>query len=135
MDGRFFSSFPADFFFFLGTSVIIATIFQLRYIDELFNSNFMFTSYKFIICTQVVQTTSIVTACIPHLQSFMASLQSGLITADDGGRHRPSKRSTSLLFTDTSTNRKGYRNIDERSVNVPLERINNTSEQNMIPVP
>lgn len=48
--------------------------------------------WPLVICTQVVQCTSIPTACIPYLQPFPLSLESAVLKNDDL-RHKSTKNS------------------------------------------
>ena len=64
-------------------SVITAAAVQLVYlVHELHTSNTTLTAWRVVLCGQVVQTTSIMTACIPHLKPFLKNLESGLLRAD-----------------------------------------------------
>ena len=71
-----------------------------------------FAAWPVVICSQFVQVLSIITACIPYLQPFFASLETGMIRADDARRlnsrsnrsygyrkaSAPNKRSSSTML-------------------------------------
>lgn len=64
--------------------VIGACIAQLIYtFPETRQSDLPYSLWPLTICTQIVQCTSITTACIPYLQPFLLSLESGLLKSDD----------------------------------------------------
>lgn len=91
--------------------VIVATATQLSYLHTLFRPDFTRDSFSYIICTQVVQTLSIVTACVPYLQPFLESLNTGLLwtkdiqvqghLSDGYGSHNP--RNTRRKYTNIET--------------------------------
>lgn len=62
--------------------VIAATIAQLVYLQDWFTPEFTENAFSYLICTEVVQFSSIATACLPYLQPFLESLQSGLMWTD-----------------------------------------------------
>ena len=45
-----------------------------------------FAPWVRVICSQFVQTLSIITACVPYLKPFFSSLETGMIRADDSRR-------------------------------------------------
>lgn len=68
-------------------SVIIATIIQIIYIQHLvIDGYFIHNVWQVVIWNEVVQTASIMTACIPFLKPFLLSLESGFLRADDMNR-------------------------------------------------
>ena len=50
------------------------------------SKDYTYASWPVVICSQFVQVSSIVTACIPYLKPFFASLESGMIRSDDSRR-------------------------------------------------
>ncbi|KAI1646301.1 uncharacterized protein F4817DRAFT_341178 [Daldinia loculata] len=67
--------------------VIIATIIQIIYIQHLvIDGYFIHNVWQVVIWNEVVQTASIMTACIPFLKPFLLSLESGFLRADDMNR-------------------------------------------------
>ncbi|MCJ1361828.1 hypothetical protein MMC16_000928 [Acarospora aff. strigata] len=80
-------------------SVIAATIVQLIYLNRAANtSDFTFDHLPFVVCTQVVQNLSVITACIVYLKPFFESLESGMIRSDDL-RRRGLKSTTGSNYT------------------------------------
>ena len=66
------------------TSVIGPAVCQIVFYLRLkHSSDLSFDSWKLVICTQLMQSVSITTACIPQLRPFLDSLESGLIRSDD----------------------------------------------------
>ncbi|KAL9118548.1 MAG: hypothetical protein Q9187_004904 [Circinaria calcarea] len=64
--------------------VIAAVAAQLAFFNRATSSNDpTFTIWPMVICAQLVQSLSIVTACIPYLKPFLQSLESGMIRSDD----------------------------------------------------
>jgi len=67
--------------------LVIATIARLIYIHKSPNSFAQqHNIYALIICTQVEQNLSVITATIPYLKPFFESLESGMMRNDDAGR-------------------------------------------------
>ncbi|KAF2794550.1 hypothetical protein K505DRAFT_303805 [Melanomma pulvis-pyrius CBS 109.77] len=67
--------------------VIAASIVQIIYIRRLvFDKDFLNNVWRTVVCTEIVQATSITTACIPFLKPFLMSLESGFLRADDEHR-------------------------------------------------
>ena len=78
-----------------------------------------FAAWPVVICSQFVQALSIITACIPYLKPFFASLETGMIRADDSQRLRsrsfwtyvyrrsaaPKKGSSSTMLTSIGSRR------------------------------
>ncbi|KAI4194256.1 MAG: hypothetical protein LQ348_002684 [Seirophora lacunosa] len=73
--------------------VIVAVVAQLVYFNSATKSNDMtFNLWAEIVCTQVVQSLSIITTCVPHLKPFFDRIESGMLRNDDlrrRGSHRP----------------------------------------------
>lgn len=68
-------------------SVIIGAIIELVFRNRIAGSEDLTSkSWPIVITVQTVQTLSIITACIPYLKPFFASLESGMIRADDSRR-------------------------------------------------
>ena len=66
------------------SSVAGACIAQLRYINLVREKDDLsFDLWPAVICAQVVQCVSLTTACIPYLQPFLMSLESGFLRGDD----------------------------------------------------
>lgn len=73
---------------------MVAVAFQLYYLNMVNNTdNATFDYWRMSICTQIVQSLAVVTACIPYLKPFMDSLESGLLRADDQYRRSTAKGS------------------------------------------
>ncbi|KAL8725749.1 MAG: hypothetical protein Q9166_007149 [cf. Caloplaca sp. 2 TL-2023] len=71
---------------FFGTrlTVVVAVIAQLAYFNSANSSDDVpYHLWTEIVCTQVVQSLSIITACVPYLKPFFDSLESGMIRSDD----------------------------------------------------
>jgi len=67
--------------------LVIATVTRLVYIHKSPNTlAHQHDLYALIICTQVEQNLSIITATIPYLKPFFESLESGMMRNDDAGR-------------------------------------------------
>ncbi|KMU72290.1 hypothetical protein CISG_02939 [Coccidioides immitis RMSCC 3703] len=56
-------------------------------------SNATFDYWQMTICTQILQSLAVVTACMPFLKPFLDSLESGLLRADDQYRRSTAKGS------------------------------------------
>lgn len=68
-------------------SVIAASIVYIIYIRQLkFDNDFLHNVWLSMIFKETVQTTSIMTACIPFLKPFLMSLESGFMRSDDVNR-------------------------------------------------
>lgn len=50
------------------------------------SKDYTYASWPVVVCSEFVQVLSIVTACIPYLKPFFASLESGMIRTDDSRR-------------------------------------------------
>lgn len=62
----------------------MATVLQLFYLNHASHSrNPTLDFWSTAVCTQVVQSLSIITACVPYLKPFFESLESGMIRSDD----------------------------------------------------
>ncbi|KAL9014068.1 MAG: hypothetical protein Q9173_001277 [Seirophora scorigena] len=72
--------------------VIVAVVAQLVYFNSATKSNDMtFNLWAEVVCSQVVQSLSIITTCVPHLKSFFDRIESGMLRNDDlrrRGSHR-----------------------------------------------
>ncbi|KAL8799332.1 MAG: hypothetical protein Q9182_005976 [Xanthomendoza sp. 2 TL-2023] len=65
-------------------TVVVSVIAQLAYFNNAISSNDVsFSLWSEIVCTQVVQSLNVITACVPHLKPFFDSLESGMIRSDD----------------------------------------------------
>ncbi|CAD6583794.1 MAG: hypothetical protein ASARMPRED_001505 [Alectoria sarmentosa] len=66
------------------TSVIAAIIPQITYLDRTSHTpDPTHSTWPVIICTQIIQCLSIVTACVVYLKPFLDSIQTGFIQVDD----------------------------------------------------
>ena len=83
-------------------SVVVAVIFQLAYPPRAFTPDFTLTAYSYILCTQIVQASSIVSACAPYLAPFFESLQSGLFWVNDVERLEINHRTTNTYSSKLS---------------------------------
>lgn len=69
-------------------SVVVGVVAQLVYFNSATRSNDIpFNLWSEIICCQVVESLSIITACVPYLKPFFDSFETGMIRSDDL-RHR-----------------------------------------------
>ena len=67
--------------------MIMAIICELLYINRAARSaDRTFARWPVAVCSQFVQALSIMTACVPYLKPFFASLESGMIRTDDAKR-------------------------------------------------
>lgn len=65
-------------------SVIIACVAQMVYTARVAGDrDLTFDSWPATLCMEIVQCVSLTTACIPYLQPFLLSLESGLLCSDD----------------------------------------------------
>lgn len=65
-------------------SVIVSTIIDITYLrQELSARDTTFDAWAAVLCADITQNISIITACVPYLKPFFTSLQSGMIRADD----------------------------------------------------
>ncbi|KAK5625193.1 hypothetical protein RRF57_000909 [Xylaria bambusicola] len=64
---------------------VVPTIFQLIYTPQLADDNFIWSAFPFYLSMQLVQFTSISTACIIYFWPFLRSLQTGLIFHNKDG--------------------------------------------------
>jgi len=63
--------------------VIFAIIAQLVFLDRAYSSqDFTLQIWPYVLCTESVQTLSLITACIPYLKPFLDSLQAGALRTD-----------------------------------------------------
>ena len=68
-------------------SVIAAIMCELVFRNRIAGSeDRTFAAWPAVVCSQFVQALSIITACIPYLKPFFASLESGMIRTDDTRR-------------------------------------------------
>ncbi|KAL9129042.1 MAG: hypothetical protein Q9217_002412 [Psora testacea] len=65
-------------------SVIAATIAQLYKLRHhvLGSTDLTFDLWQVVLCTEIVQALSIITACIPYLKPFLEALDTGMIRVD-----------------------------------------------------
>lgn len=67
--------------------VVAASVIQIVYIRRLLiNDLFLNNIWQTVVCQMVVQSTSIMAACVPFLKPFLMSLESGFLRADDINR-------------------------------------------------
>ncbi|KAL8897668.1 MAG: hypothetical protein Q9207_007098 [Kuettlingeria erythrocarpa] len=65
-------------------TVVAAVVAQLAFFNSAFRSEqAIFDLWSEIICTEVVETLSVMTACVPHLKRFFDSIESGMLRNDD----------------------------------------------------
>lgn len=65
-------------------TVIVAVVAQLVYFNKAAKSDDMpFNSWSEVVCSQIVQSLSVITACVPQLKRFFDSIESGMIRNDD----------------------------------------------------
>ena len=57
------------------------------------SANYTYDAWPDALCVQLVQSLSIITACLPYLKPFFASLQTGMIRNDDLRRRNGGKAS------------------------------------------
>lgn len=71
-------------------SVIAATIVQICFLQSKAASSqdLTFDLWTVVLVTEVVQSLSIIAACIPYLKPFMGALETGMIRANGGGVSR-----------------------------------------------
>jgi hypothetical protein len=63
-------------------SVVMASVVQIIYIQALSSYTDLLNSiWRIVVCGQIVQVTSVMTAIIPFLKPFLTSLESGFISA------------------------------------------------------
>ena len=73
----------------------MASVVQIVYIQVLSsNTNLLNSIWRIVVCGQVVQVTSIMTAIVPFLKPFLASLESGFIGASTAPRAATSGTNT-----------------------------------------
>jgi hypothetical protein len=58
--------------------VVVASVIQIGYIHTLTNTDLLNSIWKIVVCGQIVQVSSIMTATIPFLKPFLLSLESSL---------------------------------------------------------
>ena len=69
--------------------MIVAIICELVFRNRIAGSeDHTFAAWPVVMCSQLVQALSIITACIPYLKPFFASLETGMIRTDDSQRLR-----------------------------------------------
>ncbi|KAF2230790.1 hypothetical protein EV356DRAFT_508079 [Viridothelium virens] len=98
---------------------IAATIAQLIYIPRLFSHNYTLEGFPFIVCTQIAQAASFVSACVPYMQPFMESLQSGLLWTDEVQQKTSASNTTSNITSKTSRSNNSYVEIDTQRALTP----------------
>ncbi|KMP08454.1 hypothetical protein CIHG_04715 [Coccidioides immitis H538.4] len=78
----------------LVNSVVVVVALQLYFLNQVPDtSNATFDYWQMTICTQILQSLAVVTACMPFLKPFLDSLESGLLRADDQYRRSTAKGS------------------------------------------
>ena len=76
-------------------SVVIASAVQIVYIRALTSyTDLLNAIWRIVVCGQVVQVTSIMTATVPFLKPFLTSLESGFIGANTASRTATSVHDT-----------------------------------------
>jgi hypothetical protein len=76
-------------------SVVVASVVQIIYIQALSSyTNLLNSIWRIVVCGQLVQVTSIMTAIIPFLKPFLTSLESGFIGASTASHVLTSGNST-----------------------------------------
>nr|KMM73527.1 hypothetical protein CPAG_09815 [Coccidioides posadasii RMSCC 3488] len=74
--------------------VVVVVALQLYFLNQVPDtSNATFDYWQMTICTQILQSLAVVTACMPFLKPFLDSLESGLLRADDQYRRSTAKGS------------------------------------------
>lgn len=93
--------------------VLAATILQLIYLNRAAHtSDATFKAWPVVLGAQMVQSLSIITACIPSLKPFLESLESGMLRSDDlrrrgmGGVYGYGSHNLTNLSTSRSTGKK-----------------------------
>lgn len=85
------------------------------------NSDLTFDSWPATICMEIVQCVSLTTACIPYLQPFLLSLESGFLYGDDYRRQsiKNSSYASGRPSKSASTSEQPLSGYDSRSQSVP----------------
>ncbi|KAI4231320.1 MAG: hypothetical protein L6R40_007765 [Gallowayella cf. fulva] len=123
-------------------AVIVAIIAQLAYFNSATTStDVSYHLWPEIVCTQVVQSLSIMTACVPYLKPFFDSLESGMIRSDDlrwrrgpDSLYTPSRsiQSPTVAPTRTARSATGRRSeiivLDAKSKAVPAPPVREVQE-------
>ena len=116
--------------------MIAATATQLSYLHRAFRPNFTFDSYPYITCTQVVQAVSVATACIPYLQPFLESLNTGLLWKDDLQSQAPLSSVIAKYGHSRGRELRDYTNIEaQRGLSgegIELETVRDRYERNIV---
>jgi hypothetical protein len=71
---------------------IVVNACQLAYSRELHADNITRDIWPWILCAQLMQTTSIITSCIPYLRPLLEAFPSGMLVNDDISRQRISSQ-------------------------------------------
>ena len=100
----------------------MASVVQIVYIQALSsNTDLLNSIWRIVVCGQVVQVTSIMTAIIPFLKPFLASLESGFIGASTTPRAATSGTNT----TGQTRHPSSYIKLgNSRGRNHPIQRDN-----------
>ncbi|WEW55539.1 hypothetical protein PRK78_000970 [Emydomyces testavorans] len=96
-------------------SVVAAVVLQLYFFNQVRDTkNATFDYWRMSVCTQIIQSLAVVTACIPFLKPFLDSLESGLLRADDQYHRSTAKGSYRYnLSGSKSSGRKAFRKDTE----------------------
>ena len=92
--------------------VVVATVTQLSYLQRSLNPDFTFDSFPYVICTQTVLALSLVTACVPYLQPFLESLNTGMLWTDD--MQRQGNASTGQDSYSSTRNLRAHTNLESQ---------------------
>ncbi|PQE31074.1 integral membrane protein [Rutstroemia sp. NJR-2017a WRK4] len=76
----------------LKKKVTVLSCFGARSFRELHADNITRDIWPWILCAQLMQTTSIITSCIPYLRPLLEAFPSGMLVNDDISRQRISSQ-------------------------------------------
>ncbi len=105
-------------------SVVIACVAQMVYTVQVAGErDLTFDLWPSTICMEIVQCVSLTTACIPYLQPFLSSLESGFLRGDDYRRQstKDSSYTSRRPSTAASTNLQPLSSQVSRSQSVPTQ--------------
>ena len=91
---------------------MVALVTQVAYVKQSYRVDFTFESFPYIVCTQTVQALSVITACVPYLQPFLESLNTGLLW--NGDIQRQGQSSDLYRSQGLSIHRRDYENLESR---------------------
>lgn len=75
-------------------AVVGAIIGQLDQVNRLRDTSDTFDVWPYVLCTQLVQNLSIITACIPYIKNLLVGLESGMMQTGDFKRRKNSPGSS-----------------------------------------